>query len=59
MKKSRFTEQQIAFALQQAEAGTRVLEVWRKMGITEQTFYRWKKKFGGLMPSAMSSVRWP
>ena len=41
MKRSRFTERQIAFALQQAEAGTPVLEVCRKMGITEQTFYRW------------------
>jgi putative transposase len=39
MKKSRFTDQQIAFALQQAEAGTSVAEVCRKMGISEQTFY--------------------
>ena len=39
MKRSRFTERQIAFALQQAEVGTPVLEVCRKMGITEQTFY--------------------
>jgi hypothetical protein len=51
MKRSRFTDQQIAFALQQAEQGTKVAEVTRKMGISEQTFYRWKKKFGGLMPS--------
>lgn len=48
MKKSRFTEEQIAFALRQAEAGTSVKELVRKMGITEQTFYRWKKKFGGM-----------
>jgi len=48
MKKSRFTEEQIAFALRQAETGTRPREVCRKMGISEQTFYRWKKKFGGL-----------
>ena len=47
MKRSRFTDQQIAFALQQAEQGTQVGEVTRKMGISEQTFYRWKKKFGG------------
>lgn len=40
MKKSRFTEEQIAFALRQAETGTAVAEVIRKMGITEQTFYR-------------------
>ena len=48
MKKSRFTEEQIAYALRQAEHGTPVKEVIRKMGITEQTFYRWKKKYGGL-----------
>jgi putative transposase len=48
MRKSKFTEEQIAFALRQAENGTRVEEVCRKLGITEQTFYRWKKKYGGL-----------
>jgi len=54
MKKSKFTEEQIAFALRLAETGTRVAEVCRKFGITEQTFYRWKKKYGGqvkLVPS--------
>ena len=48
MKKSRFTEGQIAFALKQAETGTPVAEVLRRMGISEQTFYRWKKLYGGL-----------
>ena len=48
MKKSKFTEQQIAFALRQAETGTPVGEVCRKMGISNQTFYSWKKKYGGL-----------
>ena len=48
MKKSQYSEEQIAYALQQAEHGTSVKEVIRKMGITEQTFYRWKKKYGGL-----------
>lgn len=48
MKKSRFTEEQIAFALRQAESGTSVKEIIRKMGITEQTFYRWKRKFAGM-----------
>jgi putative transposase len=57
MKKSKFTEAQIAFALQQAESGTRVAEVCRKMGICEQTFYRWKKKYGGLMPSEVRKLR--
>ncbi len=48
MKKSRFTDEQIAFALKQAETGASVTEVCRKMGISEATFYNWKRKFGGL-----------
>ena len=48
MKNSRYTVEQIAFALKQAESGTSVVEVCRKMGIAEQTFYRWKKKFVGM-----------
>jgi putative transposase len=48
MKKSRFTNEQIAFALRQAESGTPVEEVCRKLGISQQTFYRWKAKYGGL-----------
>jgi putative transposase len=50
----KFTEEQIAFALKQAEHGTPVAEVIRKMGITEQTCCRWKKKYGGL---GMGEVR--
>ena len=48
MKKSRFTEQQIALTLRQAEGGAAIVEVCRKMGISEQTFFRWKKKFAGM-----------
>jgi putative transposase len=48
MKKTRYTEEQIAFALRQVESGTPVAEVIRKMGITEPTFYRWKKQFAGM-----------
>ena len=48
MKKSRFTEQQIAYALRQAESGVPIEEITRKMGITQATFYRWKKKFAGM-----------
>lgn len=47
MKKTRYTEEQIAFELKQAEIGTRVEEVCREMGISEATFYNRKKKFGG------------
>ena len=57
MQRSRFTGQQIAVARQQTEQGTQVGEVTRKMGISEQTFYRWKKKFGGLMPSEVRKLR--
>ena len=48
MKRTKFTEQQIVFASKQAETGTKVDEVCRKMGISEATFYNWKKKYGGL-----------
>lgn len=55
MKKTRYTEEQIAFALKQAETGTRVGEVCRKMGISEATFYNWKKKFAG--PGGVTELR--
>ena len=48
MKKSRFTNEQIAFALKQAESGAPVEEVCRKLGVSQPTFYRWKKKFDGM-----------
>jgi len=48
MKKSRFKDEQIAFALRQAESGVSPAEICRKLGISQQTFYRWKKKFAGL-----------
>jgi putative transposase len=57
MKKSRFSEQQIAFILRQAEEGTRVEEVCRKAGISEATYYNWRKKYGGLMPSEMKRLK--
>lgn len=57
MKKSRFTEEQIAFALKQAELGTAVAEICRKIGVSEATFYLWKKKFGGLGPSELRRLR--
>jgi putative transposase len=57
MKRSKFTEQQIAFTLQQAEAGASVEEVCRKMGVSQATFYRWKKVYGGLMPSEVRRLK--
>lgn len=57
MRKSKFTEEQIAFALRQAENGIKVEEVCRKLGVTEQTFYRWKKKYGGLGVSELRRLR--
>ena len=48
MRTTRYTDEQIAFALRQAETGTPVQEVIRKMGISEQTFYRWRKKYIGM-----------
>lgn len=48
MKKQRFTEEQIAFAVRQAENGTAVTEITRKIGVSEQTFYRWKRQYAGL-----------
>ena len=57
MRKSRFTEEQIAFALKQAETGTPVSEVLRRMGISEQTFYRWKKLYGGLGTGELRRLR--
>lgn len=57
MKKSRYTEEQIAFALKQAEMGTPVAEVIRRMGVSEQTFYRWKKVYGGLGGGELRRVK--
>jgi putative transposase len=48
MKTSRYSPEQIAMALRQADAGTPVEEICRKLGASEPTFYRWKKRFGSL-----------
>src|SRR5262249_13220316 len=47
-KKSKFTEEQIAFALRQAEAGLAVEDICRKLGISQATFFRWKQRFGAM-----------
>ncbi len=48
MKRTRCSEEQIAFALRQADSGTAVDEICRKMGVSEATFYRWKKRYAGM-----------
>jgi putative transposase len=57
MGKKHFSEEQIAFALRQAESGTSVAEIIRKLGISEQTFYRWKKRFAGLGIAELRRLR--
>jgi putative transposase len=57
MKRSKFTESQITFILRQAEEGTPITEVCRKAGISEATFYNWRHKYGGLLPSEMKRLR--
>lgn len=57
MKKTKFTDEQITFVLKQVELGTPIGEVCRKVGISEQTFYRWKNKFGSMLPSDVKRLR--
>ncbi len=57
MKKSRFTEEQVAAAIRQVESGIPVAEICRRMGITEVTFYRWKKQFAGMGVTELRKLR--
>ena len=57
MRKSRFSEEQIAMGLRQGEAGTPVEEICRKLGISDATYFRWKKKYGGLGLSELRELR--
>lgn len=57
MKRSRFTEEQIVFALKQAELGTYVPDVCRKFGLSDATFYAWRKNYGGISPSELKHMR--
>ena len=57
MKKSRFSEEKIIAVLKQAEAGVKVAELVRKLGISEATFYNWKAKYGGLDVSQLRRLK--
>jgi putative transposase len=57
MKKSAFSEEQITYALRQVELGTPVAEVCRKLGVSEQTFYRWKRRFAGMGVAELRRLR--
>jgi putative transposase len=57
MKTSKFTDEQIVAALRQAEAGTPAVDICRKLGVTETTFYRWKRRFGDLGVSEVRELK--
>ena len=57
MKRMRYSAEQIVYALRQAEAGSAVVEICRKLGASEQTFYRWKKKYSGVGVSELRELR--
>ncbi len=57
MKRSKFSEEQIVYAIRQAESGTPVGDVCRQLGIAEQTFYAWKKKYAHLGVSELRRLR--
>jgi len=57
MKRKRYSDEQIVYALRQAEGGAKVVEICRKLGVTEQTFYRWGKKYAGVGISELRELR--
>ena len=57
MKASRFTEAQKAFILKQGEEGTQVAEICRKTGISQATYFNWKKRYGALLPDEMRRLK--
>ena len=57
MKASKFTEAQKAFILRQVEEGTQVAEICRKAGISQATYFNWKKRYGGLLPTEMKRLK--
>lgn len=59
MQKSRFIEEQIVFALKQAELGTTIPDVCRRLDISDASFYTQRKKYGGISPSELKHMRQP
>jgi len=57
MKRKQFSEQQIAIALEQVRSGLGVEEVCRKLGVSQNTFYRWRKKYGPMQPSEIQRLK--
>jgi len=57
MKQKRYTTKQIVYGLKQAEAGEKIVEICRKMGVSEQTFYGWRKKYAGMGVSEVRELR--
>ena len=57
MKRKRYTDEQIAYALRQAESGTPVTEICRQMGVSQQTFYTWRRKFAGMGVAELRELR--
>jgi len=57
MKASKFTDAQKAFIIRQGDEGTAVAEICRKAGISQATYFNWKKKYSGMMPSEMKRLR--
>lgn len=57
MKKSKFTEAQIVYAIKQSETGTKVEEICRQLGVSQATFFNWKKKYGGMGVSELKKLR--
>ena len=57
MKRKQFSEQQIAIALEQVRSGLKVEEVCRKLGVSQNTFYRWRKKYGPMQPSEIKRLK--
>jgi len=57
MKQKRYSEEQIVYALRQVEGGEKTSEICRKLGVSEQTFYNWKRKYAGIGVTELRELR--